>query len=245
VEKKYDLTSICNNNTSNLPSDEVYKSFNDFIFSDDIRVTGKLLHRFKHFLDTKHLPGDIVEVGVFKGSGVATFTKFIDIFCPNSNKKVIGFDIFDVEQGKLVLNEKDSEIDKNTMTVVYDKVDKSELSIKAVNDRLANVSKNIASRVKLIEGDVEDTMPKFLKENPGFRASLIYIDVDIARPTYIAMKYLWDRLLPGGVILFDEYEYHVFSESDGVDMFLEETGVKYNLLSTDWVGPTAYLKKSL
>jgi hypothetical protein len=57
------------------------------------------------------------------------------------------------------------------------------------------------------------------------------------------MKYLWDRLLPGGIILFDEYEYHVFSESDGVDMFLQETGIKYNLISTDWIGPTAYIRK--
>ena len=243
MKQKYDLSSICNNNTNNLPTDEVYALFNDFIFSNDIRITGKLLYRFKFFLETKHLPGDIVEVGVFKGSGVATFTKFIEIFCPNSNKKVIGFDIFDVEEGKQILNDRDSEIDKNTMTVVYNKVDRSELSLEAVKKRLSNTVQNIDNRIKLVAGDVQDTMPKFLKENPGFRASLIYIDVDIARPTYYSMKYLWDRLLPGGVILFDEYEYHVFSESSGVDMFLQETGIKYNLVSTDWVGPTAYLRK--
>ena len=39
---------------------------------------------------TKDLPGDIVELGVFKGSGVATFLKFIEIFCTHSNKKIIG-----------------------------------------------------------------------------------------------------------------------------------------------------------
>jgi hypothetical protein len=243
MKQKHDLSGICNNNTNNLPSDEVYAAFNDFIFSNDIRVTGKLLHRFKHFLQTKHLPGDIVEVGVFKGSGVATFTKFVEIFCPNSNKKVIGFDIFDVKESKQILDARDSDIDKSTMSVVYNKVDESELSLSAVKKRLSNISHNIDNRVKLVAGDVQETLPKFLKENPGFRASLIYIDVDIARPTYYSMKYLWDRLLPGGIILFDEYEYHVFSESDGVDMFLQETGIKYNLISTDWIGPTAYIRK--
>jgi hypothetical protein len=167
----------------------------------------------------------------------------VEIFCPNSNKKVIGFDIFDVKESKQILDARDSDIDKSTMSVVYNKVDESELSLSAVKKRLSNISHNIDNRVKLVAGDVQETLPKFLKENPGFRASLIYIDVDIARPTYYSMKYLWDRLLPGGIILFDEYEYHVFSESDGVDMFLQETGIKYNLISTDWIGPTAYIRK--
>ncbi len=244
MKTKHDIASICNSNTNNLPSDKVYSSFNDFIFSDDVRVTGKMLHRFKHFMETKHLPGDIVEIGVFKGSGVATFTKFIEIFCPNSNKKVIGFDIFDANKADTILGLKDDAIDRDTMNVVYNKVDKSELSLESVKNRLKNISPQIDNRIKLVEGDVEETLPKFLKENPGFRASLIYIDVDIARPTYISMKYLWDRLLPGGVILFDEYEYHVFTESDGVDKFLQETGIEYNLISTDWIGPTAYMRKS-
>ena len=78
---------ICNNNILNQPSDENYKKFNDFIFSNDLKLIGKLLHRFKFFLQTKHLPGDIVEIGVFKGSGIATFTKFIEVFCQTQTKK--------------------------------------------------------------------------------------------------------------------------------------------------------------
>jgi len=243
MKEECDISTIYNNNTHNCPSDEIYSSFNDFIFSSDTRITGKLLHRFKFFSETKHLPGDIVEVGVFKGSGVAAFTKFIEIFCPNSNKKVIGFDIFDVKAGNRILSTKDSEIDKNTMKAVYDKVDENDLSLESVMTRLSKITPNINNRIKLVQGDVEETMPIFLHKNPGFRASLIYIDVDIARPTYFSLKFLWDRLLPGGVILFDEYEYHVFTESDGVDMFLRETGIKYNLNSTDWIGPTAFLRK--
>jgi hypothetical protein len=55
--------------------------------------------------------------------------------------------------------------------------------------------------------------------------------------------YLWDRILPGGIILFDEYEYHSFSESNGVDKFLKENNIKYNLKSTNFMCPTAYLIK--
>jgi hypothetical protein len=240
---KYTQIDICNNNTKNLLSEEIYEAFNKFIFSNDIKLIGKLLHRFHFFEQTRHLPGDIVEIGVFKGSGVATFVKFLEIFIPNSNKKVIGFDIFDTGEGSFILKTRDTEIDKNSMEAVYSKIDANELSIEAVEARLLGISNNVQNKIKLIKGDVQETLPIFLEENPGFRASLIYIDVDIERPTYHALINLWDRLLPGGVILFDEYEYHLFSESVGVDKFLKEKNLKYNVITTDWFAPTAYMRK--
>ena len=228
--------SIENNNPLNFTDDSVYKSFNDFIFADDLKLMGKMLHRFKFFLETKHLPGDIVEVGVFKGSGVAAFAKFIDIFCPNSNKKVIGFDVFGPDELMDVI-EKDSDIDQENMKAVCDRVGSSELSFEAVSNRLSS------DKTKLVRGDIEESVPKFLSDNPGFRASLIYMDVDLERPTYHALMGLWDRLLPGGCILFDEYEYHSFSESNGVDRCLSDKKIKYDLKSTDWIAPTCYLRK--
>jgi hypothetical protein len=41
------LEEICNNNIKNMPSQDLYDSFNSFIFNKDIKVLGKLLHRFK------------------------------------------------------------------------------------------------------------------------------------------------------------------------------------------------------
>jgi hypothetical protein len=220
-------------------SDENYEKFNNFIFSNDLKLTGKMLHRFQHFLNVKHLPGDIVEVGVFKGSGMSTFLKFIEIFCPNSNKKVLGFDIFDTEKSAHILT-KDSELDQMYMNRVYDRVNRNELTVNSVTERLKTIS---TDKFKLVDGDVELTLPVFLKENPGFRASLIYIDVDLERPTYHTLMNLWDRLLPGGVVLFDEYEYHAFSESSGAERFFKERNIKYNLISTDWIAPTAFIVK--
>ena len=233
-----DLFDICNMNKKNMPSNDVYEYFNKFIFSNDIKLIGKLLHRFEFFQKVKDLPGDIVEIGVFKGSGIATFSKFLEIYCPNSNKKIIGFDIFDKNNDIL---DKDTEIDKKNMNVVYNKVKSDELSLENVIKRLDNM--NIDKKYILIKGDVVDTLPVFIEKNPGFRVSLIYIDVDLERPTYYALKYLWDRLLPGGVIIFDEYEFHKFSESVGVDKFLKEKSINFDLKSTNFLTPTAYLIK--
>jgi hypothetical protein len=234
------IEDICNNNSKNIPTDEVYNAFNNLVFSSDVKLLGKLLHRFKYFLDIKDLPGDIVEIGVFKGSGVATFSKFIEIFIPNSNKKVIGFDIFDSDDKSVILS-KDTPIDQKTMNLVYSKVNSNELSLESVSRRLDQM--NIKNKYLLVKGDVADSIPKFVDENPGFRISMIYIDVDLERPTYFALKYLWDRLLPGGIVLFDEFEYHKFSESNGVEKFLKEMNLPFELKSTNWIAPTCYMIK--
>ena len=237
VKKLFD---ICNSNPKNMPSDDTYNSFNNFIFSNDIKLLGKMLLRYDFFSKVKELPGDIVEIGVFKGSGIATFSKFIEIYCPNSNKKIVGFDIFDVNSADEILK-KDGEFSKDKMQTVYSKVNESELTINSVSNRLDLM--NINKKYILIEGDVADTIPIFLKENPGFKISMLYIDVDLERPTYIALKYLWDRILPGGIILFDEYEYHKFDESVGVDKFLKEFNLPYDLKSTNFMAPTAFMIK--
>jgi hypothetical protein len=235
------MESLSNFNVRNAPDNSVFDAFNKFIFSKDIKVIGKLLHRFRFFEMVKDLPGDIVEVGVFKGSGVASFQKFIELFCPNSIKKVIGFDIFDVEKSKIILSN-DSAIDKSEMIKVYDRVEHGSLTLQAVTQRLSDM--NLNSRAILVDGDITESMPVFVKENPGFRISLLYIDVDLERPTYVALKNLWDRVLPGGVVVFDEYEFHKFSESTGVEKFLKEMNIEYTVKSTHFMGPTAFIVKT-
>lgn len=238
---KKNQSILSNGNEKNLPSNDNYQNFNNFIFSNDIKIMGKLLHRFQHFLNVKELPGDIVEVGVFKGSGMSSFMKFIEIFCPNSNKKVIGFDIFDVVESESILKS-DKDIDRESMNIIYDRVNHNDLTLESVTNNLTN-TKISNDKFILVKGDVEKSIPVFLDENPGFRISYLYIDVDIDRPTYFTLKYLWDRILPGGVIIFDEFEYHKYSESNGVEKFLKEKGIDFDLKSTDWMAPTAFMYK--
>jgi hypothetical protein len=234
------MNSISNFTKKNECEQEVYDAYNNFIFSSDIKVLGKLIHRYKFFELIKDLPGDLVEIGVFKGSGVASFQKFLEIFCPNSIKKVIGFDFFDASEPDIIL-EKDSTKDISEMKKVYNRVNISDLSIKSVQSRLDNM--NLNNKCILVKGDVQDTIPDFLENNPGFRISLLYIDADLERPTYVSLSLLWDRILPGGIIMFDEFEFHKFSESSGFDKFVKERNIICEIKSTNFMGPTAYLIK--
>jgi len=75
---------------------------------------------------------------------------------------------------------------------------------------------------QLIEGDVEKTIPVYLEKNPGFRISYLYLDLDIDKPTYASLNMLYDRIVRGGIIVFDEYACEKWTESNAVDRFLNE-----------------------
>ena len=93
----------------------------------------------------------------------------------------------------------------------------------------------------MIQGDVSKTTKKIIKERPGLRISILYMDLDIDEPTYDALNNLWDFVVPGGIVVFDEYAYHRWTESNAVDRFINERGIK--LYSTHVKAPTAYIVK--
>jgi hypothetical protein len=189
---------------------------------------------------TKHLLGDIIECGVFKGSGLATWLKILEINEPHSIKKVIGFDFFDpnfVEN----LNDK---TDKDTMKQVFDRcenLENSEVSLEGVTQKLTNAGfKN--DKFQLVKGDVTKTSKSFLEDKPGLRISILYLDLDLDIPTYTALVNMWDKIVDGGVVVFDEYAYHNWSEANGVDRFVKENNLK--IYSTKFKAPTAYIIKN-
>ena len=78
------------------------------------------------------------------------------------------------------------------MDTVLSKVDNSELSLDYVQKRISGTGISDYKKV-LIKGDVCETSKKFSSENPGFRISLLYIDVDLEEPTYHSLKNLWNQ----------------------------------------------------
>jgi hypothetical protein len=218
---------------------KIYDSFNDFIFSNDRNVFNKLMSR-KHFYDlTKNLHGDIVECGVFKGSGLLSWLKIVDMYEPNSLKKVIGFDFF----GSDFVNALEDDIDRETMMQVFTRdnnLQDSEISIEGIKAKIENAGFS-SNKYELVQGDVSITTEQYLKERPGLRISILYLDMDLDKPTYDALNNLWDRIVPGGVVVFDEYAYHSWSESNAVDRFVNEFGLE--LENTFIKAPTAYILK--
>ena len=219
-------------------SQELFDSFNSFMMSSDKRVFNKLAARTMLCNSVKDVPGDIVECGVFKGTGLYTFLKLKNLLNPNSSKKVIGFDFFNTED--LLSSIKGQ--DKEAMTTLFKGRDFNHTATYREQFE-SNLLSNGFTKDDfiLVEGDIVETSRNFVEENPGFKISLLYMDLDLDKPTYETLCNLWDRVSKGGIVVFDEYGYHKWSESLGVDRFIEERNLEIKNL--DYFCPTAYIKK--
>lgn len=201
--------------------------YNGFFLNNDIERLRKFLVREHLFKMSLEIPGDIVEIGVFKGIGIAQLVKMREIFIPASNKKVIGFDLFSTwDNYKKTLNNHDKKLIEyfGLSNVMGDGcIQKNDVEHFINNIKLTNTRIGFNTDIyQLVEGDITITLPKYLEENPGFRISYLYLDLDIDQPTFISLNLLYDRIVRGGIIVFDEYACEKWTESNAVDRFLKD-----------------------
>lgn len=149
------------------------------------------------------IPGCIIQCGVRYGGDLVTLSSLRGIHEPyNYSRRIIGFDTFTGLEGT-------SEADHGSAHVAdgqFGVADGHEaylaelLEAHAQNSPLAHVQ-----RQDLIKGDATKTVPKFLEENPGEQIAMLYLDMDIYAPTKAALAAAVDRLVPGSVVVFDEF----------------------------------------
>lgn len=219
-------------------SQDFYDSFNNFMISSDLKIFGKLLARVQLFEKIKDVPGDIVECGVFKGTGIYTFLKLKRYYFPNSLKKVIGFDYFDTK----ALLDNLSDNDKLSMEMLFSERNFSHKeSFKEILED--SIIKNGFNKYEfeLISGNISETILDFVNTRPGVKVSLLYMDLDVEKPTYDVLNVLWDRVSNGGIVVFDEYAYHNWTETLGVDRFFKDKNVK--IQNMNFIAPSAYVIK--
>jgi hypothetical protein len=185
----------------NLSVEELIVNFPSFIRHYEMT---KFIAHYELFKKVVDLPGCIVELGIFKGASFFTWVKFLEAFCPGDiTRKVYGFDWF---HGLQNFCEKDGKQDERADK----KVEGAYASDPSLIHHLVNLQTLTGIRVGVqrgyvIEGDVRDTIPKFLEEIPGLRISLLYLDMDLYEPTQIALEKLYPLVVSGGVIALDQY----------------------------------------
>ena len=75
-------------------NEEIFDAYNFLLESNDVDRIKKILVRYELYKLSQNIPGDIIECGVFKGTGHIFWLKLLKIFDNNSLKKVVGFDTF-------------------------------------------------------------------------------------------------------------------------------------------------------
>jgi hypothetical protein len=196
----------------------------------------KLFARYEIFKMVLNLPGDIGDCGVYRGASLFSWGNLVEIFAPHSQKVVIGFDTFSGFSSDLhIVEDKD-----NSVKLMEDRtrfLPRSMEEIMSVAHML-----NLSHRFRLISGDAVKTIPEFVQENRGLRFSLLNLDFDVYEPTAAALKYLLPLLVPGGIVILDEYGNKGWGESDAVDAFFAGQAVRFERFGWS-AGPGAYFVK--
>ena len=171
----------------------------------------------------KDIPGAIIEMGVCSGNGLMSLIHCHNVIQPTYKcREFYGFDTF---EGFPSVHEND------IADVKWEIGDYCNTGY----DRLTNIIEihnnyyYAPANVKLVKGDVNETLPIFLNENKHIIVSLLYLDLDIYEPTKTALKYLIPKMAKGSIIAFDELNWKSFpGETIAV---LEELGTKYKFIN--------------
>ena len=75
--------------------------------------------------------------------------------------------------------------------------------------------------MELVEGDIVNTAPADIKENPHLVISMLYLDVDLYEPTKVMLETFLPVMPKGAMIVFDELNAKMFpGETIAVDEIL-------------------------
>jgi len=213
----------------------IWDAYNSLLLSHDVERIRKLIARYELLRMTIDVPGDIVECGVFKGVGFLYWLKLKKILIPGAAKRVVGFDMFH-SFGTVSSPKEKGAVDAFVKETGFEGV--SPKSVMACAEA-AGFGDDAA---ELVEGDVGVTAASYCQDKPGFRISLLNMDLDLDQPTFSALQAFWPRVVKGGVVIFDEYALGRWTESDGVDRFFEGKGQRLRTLAISRT-PTAYVIK--
>tara|TARA_B100001013_G_scaffold217217_1_gene132448 strand:- start:3122 stop:3619 length:498 start_codon:yes stop_codon:yes gene_type:complete len=160
--------------------------------------------------------------------------KLLEIYSPASQKRIIGFDTFDRFADSLVEFEKPSAkkyVDESN----YEGIDPDWL--------MSQVSSmGLGEKVELVKGDVVKTAAEYVQNNPGFRVSMLHLDLDTYSGTKAVLEAFYPVVSRKGVIILDEYGVRGWGESDAVDEFFDKKNVTIQSVPNA-VTPTAYVIK--
>lgn len=184
---------------------------NGFYLTSEPYRLGNMIAHYELYKKIIDLPGDVVELGVFKGGSIIQFATFRELIENERSRKIVGFDVFGTfPKGKNSI-ESDLVFINDWNTTFREEFLSDEDIYKSL--RLKGLG-----NIELVKGDICDTLPVYIKNNPHMRISLLHIDTDVYEPAKIALEMLFDRVVRGGVIIFDDYA-TIEGETVAVDEF--------------------------
>jgi hypothetical protein len=157
--------------------------------------SGKVVAHYELYKKVRHLNGSVIKCGISAEEGFTRFAIFRSLMNSQREQKMIAFEKYPQEKYR------DAELEDNE-SVQYQVSSSSRLI-----DRMQQVliQKGISENVDFVPGDVHDSIPNYLIENPELKIAFLNIDLDNYESTLTTLEYLYPRLVEGGVLVLDNY----------------------------------------
>lgn len=194
-------------------TDKSFEYENGFYLTSDISRLGKEITHYELYKKIVNLPGDVIELGVFKGTSLIRFATYRELLENVNSRKIIGFDTFD--EFPQTNFEDDIKLRQNFIDIAGAGLNIDELKSSFEYKGIKNVD--------LIKGDIVKMLPNYVSQNPQLKVSLLHIDTDIYEPAKVALESLYDKVISGGIIIFDNYASFP-GETKAVDDFFKSRG---------------------
>lgn len=198
------------------------KSFdyeNGFYLTSEMYRMGNILAHYELYKRIINLPGDVIELGVFKGGGIIQFATFRELLENEKSRKIVGFDVF----------EKFPCVDKVKSDVEF--VEKWNIRFEKEFLTKQDIEKSLALKdiknVELIQGNILETVEEYLYNNPHTKIAMLHIDTDVYEPAKKGLELLWERIVPNGLLVLDDYGI-IEGETVAVDEFFKDKKVIIN-----------------
>lgn len=188
-----------------IPDNELIANAHVFLRRQTFARLLQLKELYDLILD---IPGIIMQCGVRWGGDLLALQSLRSLYEPyNYSRRIIGFDTF---EGLLGTQGEDQGI----RSIQDGQYSVSQGYMQALDKLLDSAEKQAPlphiKKYQLYQGDASQTVPEFLTKNQGEMISMLYLDMDIYKPTYDVLEACLERLLPGSVVVFDEYSAELF-----------------------------------
>ena len=197
---------------------DAFVAENEFYRSASVSRFSKFVTHLDLFRRISHMPGEIVECGVFKGASLFRWIKFRALLENTHSRKIFGFDVF----GEFP--EAEFELDRRRRDQFVKEAGASGPSVDELKEILS--VQQLGENVELIAGDVRETVPQLVAQRPELRIALLNIDVDLYEPTLCCLETLFPHVVPGGVIVLDDYGAFAGANS-AIEQFFNDRGEKF------------------
>jgi hypothetical protein len=164
------------------------------------QVVSRILYLDHLYQKIVPIPGVILEFGVHWGATISVLANLRGIYEPyNHSRTIYGFDTFSGFPG---ISDQDGGFSKEGDYSTSDGYESELDRILGIHESFSPISQ--IKKFELIKGDVADTLPRFLEENPHAVVAMAIFDMDLYEPTKQALELITPSLTKGSLIVFDE-----------------------------------------